>query len=111
MVQFRLEGDGLPVFQAVHIPSQKVGKPFDGFPGGFRVGGAQGVDDAQRIVQEMGLNLAEHDVNPSLCQLLFLLLEHDLMLKLHVHQDEQRGHGESRVDQDDIGKDNPGQPA
>ena len=28
----------------------------------------------QRIVQEMGLNLAEHDVNPSLSQLLFLLL-------------------------------------
>ena len=111
MVQLRLEGDGLPVFQTVHIPPQKVGKPLDGFPGGFRVGGAQGVDDAQGIVQEVGLDLAEHDVDPSLSQLLFLLLQHDLVLELHVHQDEQRGHGKSRVDQDDIGKDDPGQAA
>ena len=49
----------------------------------------------------MGLDLAEHDVDPPFGQLLFLLLHRHLMLKLYVHEDDQDGNGDTHVDHGD----------
>ena len=97
MGQLLLKGDGGAAGQGVHVGPQEHGEVRDG---GFRLLGvavAQAADGSEGVVEEMGLDLGEHDVHALLRQFFLLPLDQKLVLKLDVDQNKQQREGHTDI--------------
>ena len=91
MAQLFFEGNGLALTKGRHIPSQIFGKVADSLLRRGWVHLTELIDGRQRIIQEMGLNLAEHHSDAAVLQLRLQLLGPDRRLVVDDHIREDTG--------------------
>ena len=93
------KGDRLPRRQGIHIAPQEHRKAVHRLFRPARVRGAQALDGGQRIVEEVGLDLAEHHRDAHFRQLQFPLLHAPGLLHLEEEENNQNGYRGGQVQQ------------
>ena len=91
MLQLPAGGDDPRALQAVHVPPEEAGQLIGGLLGLLGIGFTEPLDASQNVIQEMGLNLAEHNGNLLLRQFLVLGPQTPVPLQLDIDKDQHQG--------------------
>lgn len=86
VAQLLVKQNGLVVFDGLHVMPQKTGKLSNGLFRLLRIDAAERLDGSEGVVEEMRLDLSEHQIDLQLFRLLLLPVVSFGLVGGHIHQ-------------------------